>query len=167
MEALDCDTVTNVGEDVPKLLELHTRDQLDSFEGCTTLNGHIIIQSDYEGDFILNDVTEFHGNISTAQDSPKALSRFEMRGLEKVENIHLLGLAGDISLPKLEVAGNVELVQTSDSGTVDLRVLSEANDLSIRGSWTRYEYTQLGGHAVEFMLKFAIVLTSPCSKRLL
>ena len=154
-------------EDVPKILELHTPDQLNSFEGCTTLNGHIIIQSDYEGDFILNDVTVFHGNISTAEDSPKALSRFEMGVLERIENIHLLGLAGDISLPKLEVVGNVELVQTSDSGTVDLRVLSEANDLSIRGSWTRYEYTQLGRHVLDLMLKSAIVLTSPCSKRLL
>ncbi|KAJ5560241.1 hypothetical protein N7513_002640 [Penicillium frequentans] len=142
-EARDCDTVANVDGDVPTTLELHTPEQLDSFEGCTTLNGHIAIQSDYEGDFILNEVTEFHGNISTAEDSPTALNQFEMRILENIENIHLLGLSGNVSLPKLEVAGDVELVQTSDSGTVDLKLLSEANSLSFRGSWTNTDLSLL------------------------
>lgn len=112
-------------------------------------------------------MTEFHGNISSPEDSPKALSRFEMSVLKNIENIHLLGLAGDVSLPKLEVAGGLELVQTSDRGTVDMKSLSQANSLSIRGSWTRYDYTQLSGHIEIFLLKFAIVRTSLCSKRLL
>ncbi|KAJ5651016.1 uncharacterized protein N7484_004739 [Penicillium longicatenatum] len=141
-EAREC--IVNGGdEDVLINLELHTPEQLDLFEGCTTLNGNIIIQSDYEGDFILNDMTEFHGNISTAEDSPKGLSRFEMPDLEMIENIHLLGLSGDISLPKLEVAGDVEFVQSSDSGAIDLRSLSEANSLSIRGSWTSTDLSSL------------------------
>ncbi|KAJ6003001.1 hypothetical protein N7451_005548 [Penicillium sp. IBT 35674x] len=142
-EARDCETVASVDGNVPTTLELHTPEQLDSFEGCTTLNGHIVIQSDYEGDFILNDVTEFNGNISTAEDSPKALNRFEMGVLETVQNIHLLGLSGNFSLPKLAVAGDVELVQVSDSGAVDLRSLSEANSLSIRGSWTSTDLSLL------------------------
>lgn len=141
-ETKGCDTATEVDEFGAKVLELHTSDQLDAFEGCTALNGNIVIQSDYEGEFILNGVTELHGDISTAHDGAANLDLFEMSDLEEVDNIHL-SLAGDVHLPKLNSTGDVELIQKSESGEIDLRSLTEADNVSIQGSWSRYGHAQL------------------------
>ncbi|KAJ5261091.1 hypothetical protein N7478_011686 [Penicillium angulare] len=139
-----CDTTTGGGEGLATVLELHTPDQLDAFAGCTTLNGHIIIQSEYDGNFSLNSVTAFNGNISTVDEGADWLTLFEMRDLEKIDHIHLLGTSGDVSLPNLESLGDLELVQTSNSGNADLASLAEADNVSVQGSWLRYEYTQQG-----------------------
>lgn len=127
-----------MNEDIATTLHVHNSEQLDSFEGCTTLNGHIVIESDYEGDFVLNEVTNFHGNISTVENGTAGLGLFELRDLNEIDHIHLLGLIGDVNLPKLESTGDIELVQMSANGSIDLSSLAEANDVSIRGSWTRY-----------------------------
>ncbi|KAJ5988010.1 hypothetical protein N7481_003220 [Penicillium waksmanii] len=141
-ETKECDTATNVVEDGTNVLELHTPDQLDAFEGCTTLNGHIVIQSDYAGEFILNGVTELHGNISTASSGSDGLHLFEMRNLEKVNHIDLF-LAGDVHLPSLNSTGNLKLVQKSGSGKIDLKSLVEADNVSIRGSWPSTDFSSL------------------------
>jgi hypothetical protein len=127
-----------VNEDIATTLHLHKSEQLDAFEGCTTLNGHIVIEADYEGDFVLNEVTELHGNISKVENGTAGLGLFELRDLNVIDHIHLLGLVGDVNLPKLESTGDIELVQLSDNGTINLSSLAEANDVTIRGSWTRY-----------------------------
>lgn len=127
-----------MNEDIATTLHLHKSEQLDAFEGCTTLNGHIVIEADYEGDFVLNEVTELHGNISKVENGTAGLGLFELRDLNVIDHIHLLGLVGDVNLPKLESTGDIELVQLSDNGTINLSSLAEANDVTIRGSWTRY-----------------------------
>lgn len=115
------------------ILKLHTPSQLETLNGCTILNGDIIIQSGYEGEFVLNGVTESNGDISTIKDGVDGLGLFKMRDLEKVENLNLFGLSGDIDLPKLERAGNLELVQMTDTGNINLRSLIEAENVSIQG----------------------------------
>lgn len=108
--------------------------------GCTILNGHIVIQADYEGDFSLNEVNSIQGNVSTIENGVEGLGLFEMEKLREIDHLHLLGLSGDVKLPKLESIGDLEFVQLSDTGSVDLSSLAEADDLSIRGSWLEYAF---------------------------
>ncbi|CAI7657811.1 unnamed protein product [Penicillium pancosmium] len=142
-ETKECKTDTSVHEDIVTTLHIHNSEQLDAFEGCTTLNGHIVIEADYEGDFVLNEVTNLHGNISTVENGTAGLGLFELRDLNEIDHIHLLGLVGDVNLPNLESTGDIELVQMSASGSIDLSSLPEANDVSIRGSWTSTKFGSL------------------------
>ncbi|KAL2819657.1 hypothetical protein BDW59DRAFT_164985 [Aspergillus cavernicola] len=122
-----------------KILRLSSPDQLSVFEGCTTITGHIIIESTYSGDFILNGVTEFAGNIWTegGADSPaQTLGLVELRDLVELGDIALYGLVDNVYIPNLEHAGDVVLVQASSSAEVDIGSLVEANNVRIRGSWT-------------------------------
>lgn len=119
-------------------LSLSSPDQLDAFKDCTILSGHIVVESGYTGDFILNGVTEVHGNISTVEDGAEGLGLFELRDLVEIESIHLQGISGDVHLPNLERAGDLELVQTRDKGEIDLGSLVEAENVLVLGSWTRY-----------------------------
>ncbi|KAJ5116926.1 hypothetical protein N7456_001274 [Penicillium angulare] len=141
-ETKECDT-TGADEGSVTVLELHSPEQLDAFEGCTILNGHIIIQSDYDGDFSLNGVTTVNGNISTVDEGAEYLNLFEMQDLENIDHLHLLGISGDVNIPNLESLGDLELVQTSTSGNADLTALAEADNLSVRGSWTSTKFSSL------------------------
>lgn len=47
------------------MLNKYPPDQLAIFEGCNTIIGHIFVENNYSGDFILNGGTEFRENIST------------------------------------------------------------------------------------------------------
>ncbi|KAL4940490.1 hypothetical protein BDV06DRAFT_224063 [Aspergillus oleicola] len=122
-----------------QILVVTSPDQLTTFDNCDTITGHILIARDYSGDFILNGVTEFKGNISTEapENSPaQSLGRVEMLGLVHVDNIILYGLINDVYLPKLERSGDLVLAQASPSAEVDVGSLVEAENVRITGSWT-------------------------------
>ncbi|KAJ5600493.1 hypothetical protein N7450_001560 [Penicillium hetheringtonii] len=135
VETKECRTDASATGDIATTLDLHNPEQLDAFEGCTILKGHIVIQADYEGHFSLDGITSFQGNISTIEDGVEGLGLFELEKLREIDHLHLFGLSGDVKMPKLESIGDLELVQLSDTGSVDLSSLNEADDVSIRGSW--------------------------------
>lgn len=72
------------------------------------------------------------------EDGAKGLALLEMPNLRKIDNIHLLGISGNVNLPNVESLGDVELIQTSDKGSIDLGSLAEASSVFVGGSWTRY-----------------------------
>ncbi|KAJ0421788.1 hypothetical protein BJY00DRAFT_311801 [Aspergillus carlsbadensis] len=109
-------------------LHLTSPDQLKVFESCTTITGHIVVESSYLGDFILGGVTEFLGNISTEDDSPApGLGSVELPDLVELGTINL-GSVANVRLPKLEHAVDIVIVQPGSSGEVDLGSLVEANN---------------------------------------
>ncbi|BCS23003.1 uncharacterized protein APUU_31228A [Aspergillus puulaauensis] len=124
-------------------LSLTSPDQLDAFKGCTILNGAIEIEADYKGDFVLNGVTEVHGNISTVTDGAEGLGLFELLDLVEIDSIHLQGISGDVHLPSLERTGDLQLVQKKDKGEVDLGSLVEAESVLVLGSWTSTNFESL------------------------
>ncbi|OJJ00723.1 hypothetical protein ASPVEDRAFT_82281 [Aspergillus versicolor CBS 583.65] len=111
--------------------------------GCTILNGHIEIQSGYQGDVALDGVTEVHGNISTVEDGAEGLGLFELYDLVTIDAIHLQGISGDVHLPNLESIGDLELVQKKDKGEADLGSLVEAENVLVLGSWTSTNFESL------------------------
>ncbi|KAL2856582.1 hypothetical protein BJY01DRAFT_242634 [Aspergillus pseudoustus] len=125
-----------------QILQLTSPDQLDVFEGCTIITGHIAIEPSYSGDLILNGVTEFPGNISTSGDSPLGLGLVELPNLVELGAVNLSSVA-NVHLPKLERAVDIVLVQPGRSGEVDLGSLVEANNVKIRGSWTSINVSSL------------------------
>lgn len=131
--AKECNTA-----DGGESLSLTSPEQLDALKGCTILNGHIEIQSGYQGDVVLDGVTEVHGNISTVEDGAGGLGLFELYDLVAIDAIHLQGISGDVHLPNLERIGDLELIQRKDKGEADLGSLVEAENVLILGSWTRY-----------------------------
>ncbi|KAL4914992.1 hypothetical protein BDW62DRAFT_189469 [Aspergillus aurantiobrunneus] len=160
--AQECETTSELDPETgTKTLRLTSPDQLNIFEGCTSIMGHILIEPEYEGDFILNGVTDFAGNISTPAPAnhwwwrPDSeylppdtyvaadIRLFELRDLVHVENIVLYGLSGDAILPKLETAGDIVLVQASSSAEVDLGALVEAENVRVQGSWTSINVASL------------------------
>ncbi|KAL4877037.1 hypothetical protein BJY04DRAFT_222536 [Aspergillus karnatakaensis] len=144
-----------------KTLHVSSPDQLIAFEGCTSITGHILILPEFSGEFILNGVTDFAGNISTPvpessywwrppnefwtpEDyTPPDITRFELQDLVHVENIVLYGLKGDAILPNLESSGDVVLVQDSDGAEVDLGKLVGAENVKVQGSWTTINVSSL------------------------
>ncbi|KAL3444009.1 hypothetical protein BJX65DRAFT_311318 [Aspergillus insuetus] len=121
--ACECSTTES-----DQTLRLTSTDQLDVFEGCTTITGHIVVESSYLGDFILSGVTEFPGNISTVDDSPApGLGSVELPDLVELGTISL-GSVANVRLPKLEHTADIVLVQPGSSGEVDLGSLVEANN---------------------------------------
>lgn len=121
----------------PKDSALASPDQLAVFEGCTTIIGYIIVENDYAGDFILNGVTEFRGNISTEaheKSSAQTLGLVQLLNATEIGNMTLYGLIDDVHLPNLQKVGDVVLAQTSPSAEVDLGSLVEASNVKIRGS---------------------------------
>ncbi|OJJ61394.1 hypothetical protein ASPSYDRAFT_67213 [Aspergillus sydowii CBS 593.65] len=137
-ETKECNTA-----DGDNPLSVSSPDQLDAFKDCTILNGHIVVESGYTGDFVLNGVTEVHGNISTVEDGAEGLGLFELRDLVEIESIHLRGISGDVHLPNLERAGDIELIQTRDKGEIDLGSLEEAENVLVLGSWTSTNFESL------------------------
>jgi hypothetical protein len=139
--AQECETTSTIDQATgEKILRLASPDQLAIFEGCNTIIGHILVENDYSGDFILNGVTEFRGNISTEapENSPaQTLGLVQLLNVTDIGNMTLYGLIDYVSLPNLQKAGDVVLEQTSPSAEVDLGSLVEANNVRIRGSWTR------------------------------
>ncbi|KAL4864103.1 hypothetical protein BDV12DRAFT_201475 [Aspergillus spectabilis] len=110
---------------------------LDAFARCTTITGHILLESGYAGDFVLNGVTAFIGNISTSESDPAEI----MGAVEPPDLVNLGSLVlhrvADVHLPKLEHAVNLLLVQSS-SGELDLGALVDANNIRVQGSWTHH-----------------------------
>ncbi|KAL5341643.1 hypothetical protein BJX70DRAFT_42422 [Aspergillus crustosus] len=158
--ARECETTSELDPETgTKTLRVTSPDQLTIFEGCTSITGHILIEHEYGGDFVLKGVTDFAGNISTPvpanswwwrpdSESLPPDSEFnadylaadirlvDLRDLVHIENIVLYGLTGDVILPKLETAGDIVLVQASSSAEVDLGALVEAENVRVQGSWT-------------------------------
>ncbi|KAL4865196.1 hypothetical protein BDV12DRAFT_175058 [Aspergillus spectabilis] len=165
--AQECETTSELDPETgTKILRVTSPDQLTIFEGCTSITGNILIEHEYEGDFILNGVTDFAGNISTpvpanpwwwrpdSENLPPDsefnsdylaadIKLFDLRDLVYVENIVLYGLSGDAILPKLETAGDIVLVQASSSAEVDLGSLVEAENVRVQGSWTSINAARL------------------------
>ncbi|KAL4785985.1 hypothetical protein BJX76DRAFT_355577 [Aspergillus varians] len=138
-----------------KILRVTSPNQLDVFDDCTTITGHIVIDYDYDGDFILNGITDFAGNISTDAESgclSPSLGLVEMLDLVDLGNIALYGLMGDVHLPKLERAGDVVLGQASSSAEVNVGSLVEAENVKIMGSWTgiNVESLETVNHEIQF-----------------
>ncbi|KAJ0420491.1 hypothetical protein BJY00DRAFT_283988 [Aspergillus carlsbadensis] len=135
--AAECETTSeNDPETGETILRVHSPDQLDVFgDDCTTIVGHILIESDYSGDFVLNGVSEFKGNISAPLiDYGDKLNAFEMLDLTTIDAIFLPKVV-DVRLPSLEHAGNIYLAQSS-VGEVDLGSLVEAGHVGVQGDWT-------------------------------
>ncbi|KAL3444795.1 hypothetical protein BJX65DRAFT_282888 [Aspergillus insuetus] len=134
--AAECETTSeNDPETGEKILRVNSPEQLDIFgDDCTTIVGHILIESDYSGDFVLNGVSEFKGNISAPLSGyGDKLNAFEMLDLTTIEAIFLPKVV-DVRLPSLEHAGNIYLGQLS-VGEVDLGSLLEAGHVELQGDW--------------------------------
>ncbi|RDW72678.1 uncharacterized protein DSM5745_07850 [Aspergillus mulundensis] len=140
--AKECETSTPDAETGEPILRVSSPEELSTIEGCTTLTGHIVINSDYSGDFILNGVTSISGNITTSAPADK-FGVVELPDLVDVGNIWLVGLTNDVHLPKVERAGSINLVQASTSAEVDLGALTESDNVRAWGSWTRINLSSL------------------------
>jgi hypothetical protein len=137
--AADCETTSeNDPETGEKILRVNSPEQLDVFgDDCTTVVGHILIESDYSGDFVLNGVSEFKGNISAPLSGyGDKLNAFEMLDLTTIDAIFVPKVV-NVRLPSLVHAGNIYLEQSS-AGEVDLGSLVEAGHVGLRGDWTGY-----------------------------
>ncbi|KAL2847935.1 hypothetical protein BJX68DRAFT_239083 [Aspergillus pseudodeflectus] len=135
--AADCETTSeNDPETGEKILRVNSPEQLDVFgDDCTTIVGHILIESDYSGDFVLNGVSEFKGNISAPLSGyGDKLNAFEMLDLTTIDAIFVPKVV-NVRLPSLVHAGNIYLEQSS-AGEVDLGSLVEAGHVGLRGDWT-------------------------------
>ncbi|KAL2824379.1 hypothetical protein BDW59DRAFT_162483 [Aspergillus cavernicola] len=130
----ECSTSDPDPETGGTVLYLTSPDQLDALQDCTSITGHIVIESDYTGDFILNSVTEFLGNIS---GTGEGLASIELSELVELGSINVTSIGGDVSLPNLESAVDVVLKREVDAGgEVDLGSLGEVNNIRVTGSWT-------------------------------
>ncbi|KAL4900079.1 hypothetical protein BDW74DRAFT_103483 [Aspergillus multicolor] len=134
--AKECNTTPtpDAGTNEP-ILRVSSLDDLATLDGCTSLTGHIVINYDYDGDFILNGVTSISGNLTTSAPADN-LGLVELLDLTDADNIWPTALTNNIHLPELERAGSIDLVQASSSGEIDLGKLTEADNVRILGSWT-------------------------------
>ncbi|KAL3468185.1 hypothetical protein BJX64DRAFT_247013 [Aspergillus heterothallicus] len=142
--ATECETASeNDPETGEKILRVNSQEQLDAFgDDCTTLVGHILIESDYSGDFILNGVSEVRGNISAPLSGyGDKLGAFELLDLTLIDTIFLPKVV-NVRLPSLEHARVIYLEQ-SDVGEVDLGSLTEASHVEVVGDWTSIDLASL------------------------
>lgn len=119
-------------------------EDLDSFrDGCTTITGNIAIDSDYSGDFVLEGVTDFVGNISTSEDAPPAnLGVLDLPDLVNagVITVHRVE---SVNLGSLEHVGELLLGPSSLDGKVELGALKEADNAGFKGGWKSIVLTSL------------------------
>jgi hypothetical protein len=120
------------------ILQVSSPDQLDVFrEGCSTITGNIVIEPGYAGDFVLNGITDFIGNISMDEEVPASgLGAFEMLDLAHIDVLTLHQVAS-VHLPNLEHGGNLLLVQSGSDAEVDLGSLIDVDNLWLWGGWKR------------------------------
>ncbi|KAL2828123.1 hypothetical protein BJY01DRAFT_228638 [Aspergillus pseudoustus] len=136
-KAAECETTSeNDAETGEKILRVSSQEQLDVIgDDCTTLVGHILIESDYTGDFVLNGVSEVKGNISAPLGGyGDKLGAFELLDLTTIDAIFLPKVV-TVRLPSLEHAGSIYLEQ-SDVGEADLGSLTDAGHIQVVGDWT-------------------------------
>ncbi|BCS29723.1 uncharacterized protein APUU_80026A [Aspergillus puulaauensis] len=121
---------------IEEILTVSSPEDLDSLrDGCTTITGNIAIDSDYSGDFVLEGVTDFVGNISTSEDAPPGnLGILDLPDLVNAGAITVHRVAA-VNLGNLEHAGELLLGPSSPDGEVELGTLKEADNIGFKGGW--------------------------------
>ncbi|KAL4799318.1 hypothetical protein BDV19DRAFT_355593 [Aspergillus venezuelensis] len=112
-------------------------------DGCTTITGNFVIDSDFSGDFILEGVTDFIGNISNTEDvAPGGLGVLDLPNLVSVGTISIHRVA-TVNLGSLEHAGDILLGPSTTGGEVNLGALQNANNVGFEGGWKSIDLSSL------------------------
>lgn len=129
---------------VVETLTVSSPQDLDSLrDGCTTITGNIAIDSDYSGDFFLEGVTDFVGNISTFEDAPPVnLGVLDLPDLVNAGAITVHRVE-NVNLGNLQHVGELLLGPSSPDGEVSLAALKEADNVGFKGGWQSIVLTSL------------------------
>ncbi|OJJ02042.1 hypothetical protein ASPVEDRAFT_52822 [Aspergillus versicolor CBS 583.65] len=121
---------------IDEILTVSSPQDLDSLrDGCTTITGNIAIDSDYSGDFFLEGVSDFVGNISTSEDAPPVnLGVLDLPDLVNAAAITVHRVE-TVNLGNLQHAGELLLGPSSPDGEVNLEALKDADNVGFKGGW--------------------------------
>jgi hypothetical protein len=111
--------------------------------GCTTLYGQLRIQSSFEGEFVLPNVTTIKiDGIVVEDDGESRVTGIELPDLVEVSNSIVLGTLGKVrrvSMPKLKtIPGNLSGKLWVENSTVEFDALESAKGLDLVGNLTGY-----------------------------
>ncbi|OJJ52008.1 hypothetical protein ASPSYDRAFT_52639 [Aspergillus sydowii CBS 593.65] len=129
---------------IEETLTVSRPEDLDRFRnGGTTITGNIAIHSDYSGDFALEGVTDFVGNISTSEDAPPG--NIGVLDLPDLVNAGVITVhrVETVNLGNLEHADKLLLGPSSPDGEIELGALKEADNVGFNGGWKSIVLTSL------------------------
>ncbi|KAL4876388.1 hypothetical protein BJY04DRAFT_200122 [Aspergillus karnatakaensis] len=147
--ALARDCITNsterTGNHKHQLL-LTSPDQLEEFDGCTTLAGNIAIDQHFTGSIVLNGVTNFTGSLTsqTGSESP-VIESLEMPDTLEIDYIRLdrASSVRRVLFPRVERIDFMNFAQPGDDSVLDVGALKSLNAMYIDGPGTNLSFPSL------------------------
>ncbi|KAL4961577.1 uncharacterized protein BDV14DRAFT_180134 [Aspergillus stella-maris] len=129
-------------------LTIANPEQLRAFDNCTTINGSFGIATVFEGEFVLNSVTEITGyvHLDDSWSPPTGVSAVEMLNLQSLQSLRL-STARSLSrlqLPMLaEIKEDMDVAFVPEGAWFDLTALNQAGTISVRGLQTNASFPSL------------------------
>ncbi|KAL3440925.1 hypothetical protein BJX65DRAFT_289580 [Aspergillus insuetus] len=116
--------------------------------GCTTLYGQLRIQSSFEGEFVLPNVTTIKvDGIVVEDDGDSRVTAIELPDLVEVSNsisLGTLGMVRRVSMPKLKkIPGDLSGKLWVENATVEFGALESVKGLDLVGNLTSLEFPSL------------------------
>ncbi|KAL2816548.1 hypothetical protein BJX63DRAFT_387636 [Aspergillus granulosus] len=133
-------------------LSIPIRSQSDIYSllnnGCTTLYGQLRIQSSFEGEFILPNVTSIKvDGITVENGTSSALTSIELPDLIEVSNSIALGTlerVRKVSMPKLKsIPGSLSGRVLSNNTDIELDALESVKNIDLVGNFTILKFPSL------------------------
>ncbi|KAL3455670.1 hypothetical protein BJX64DRAFT_271972 [Aspergillus heterothallicus] len=123
----------------PGEILLSSPEDLQVFDGCTTIIGDIRIKSGFTGNIALNSVTNFTGKITAENPWSKniRIDSIEMPDAMYVRDI-LLWIDAPVKkvyLPKVESMDRLYVYQCTEESFLDLASLRQIEGMILNGSW--------------------------------
>ncbi|KUJ06365.1 uncharacterized protein LY89DRAFT_692498 [Mollisia scopiformis] len=144
-----------------------SQDDLDQrLAGCTSIDGWLHIAHNYTGSFILNNITNIAGGISTYDGAGNStgITSIEANGLLSVQELVVFGVPTleNISFPDLVTIDNIG-VDLASGGELHFPSLTNCTTIVLSGSISRMDFSSLSSVDDELSISSNDTINTPIS----